>query len=104
MRNSKIIDYSIMNNKFIGSNFDDFLEEEGLLAEVEATALKRVIAYQISELMKEHNLSKTAMAKRMKTSRSSIDRLLDPKNESVTLHTLERAALVLGKRLQINFI
>ena len=93
-----------MNNKFIGSNFDDFLEEEGLLAEVEATAIKRVIAFQIDELMKEQSLSKAAMAKRMKTSRSSIDRLLDPKNESVTLQTLERAALVLGKRLQINFI
>lgn len=93
-----------MNNKHLGSNFDDFLQREGLLAEVEATAIKRVIAFQITELMKEHNLSKTAMAKRMQTSRSAIDRLLDPKNESVTLQTLERAALVLGKRLQINFI
>lgn len=93
-----------MNNKYLGSNFDDFLEEEGLLAEVEANAIKRVISYQIAELMKKHNLSKAAMAKRMKTSRSSIDRLLDPQNESVTLQTLERAALVIGKRLQINFI
>lgn len=93
-----------MNNEHLGSNFDDFLQQEGLLAEVEATAIKRVIAFQISELMKEHNLSKTAMAKQMKTSRSAIDRLLDPQNESVTLQTLERAALVLGKRLQINFI
>ena len=93
-----------MNNKYIGSNFDDFLEEEGLLAEVEANAIKRVISFQIAELMKRHNLSKAAMAKRMKTSRSAIDRLLDPQNESVTLQTLERAALVLGKRLQINFI
>ncbi len=92
-----------MNNEHLGSNFDDFLQQEGLLAEVEATAIKRVIAFQI-ELMKEHNLSKTAMAKQMKTSRSAIDRLLDPQNESVTLQTLERAALVLGKRLQINFI
>jgi antitoxin HicB len=94
----------VMNNKYIGSNFDDFLLEEGLFAEVEATAIKRVIAFQIGELMKEHRLSKAAMAKQMKTSRSSIDRLLDPKNESVTLQTLEHAALVLGKRLQINFI
>jgi len=94
----------LMNNKFIGSNFDDFLLEEGLLAEVEATAIERVIAFQIGELMKEHNLSKAAMAKRMKTSRSSIDRLLDPKNESVTVQTLERAALALGRRLHINFI
>ena len=93
-----------MNNQHLGSNFDDFLQQEGLLAEVEATAIKRVIAIQITELMKEHNLSKTAMAKRMQTSRSAIDRFLDPKNESVTLQTLERAALVLGKRLQINFI
>jgi len=93
-----------MNNKYLGSNFDDFLEEEGLLAEVEANAIKRVISYQIAELMKKHNLSKAAMAKRMKTSRSAIDRLLDPQNESVTLQTLERAALVLGKRLQINFL
>ena len=93
-----------MNNKYLGSNFDDFLEEEGLLAEVEANAIKRVISYQIAELMKKHNLSKTAMAKKMKTSRSSIDRLLDPQNESVTLQTLERAALILGKRLQLNFI
>jgi antitoxin HicB len=93
-----------MNNKFIGSNFDDFLEKEGLLAEAESTAIKRVIAFQINELMKEHKLSKTAMAKQMKTSRTSIDRLLDPKNESITLQTLERAALALGKRLQINLI
>ena len=93
-----------MNNEHLGSNFDDFLQQEGLLAEVEATAIKRVIAFQITELMKEHNLSKTAMAKQMKTSRSAIDRLLDPQNESVTLQTLERAALVWGKRLQINFI
>ncbi len=94
----------MIQNTFIGSNFDDFLEEEGLLAEVEATAIKRVIAFQIGELMKEHRLSKAAMAKRMNTSRSSINRLLDPNNESVTLQTLERAALALGKRLQINFI
>ena len=93
-----------MNNQHIGSNFDDFLQQEGLLAEVEAIAIKRAIAIQIAELMKEYNLSKTAMAKRMHTSRSAIDRLLDPNNESVTLQTLERAASVLGKRLQINFI
>ena len=93
-----------MNKKYIGSNFDDFLENEGLLAEVEAAAIKRVIAVQITKMMQKHKISKTAMAKRMKTSRSSVDRLLDPQNESVTLQTLERAALALGKRLQINFI
>ncbi len=94
----------MINTTYIGSNFDDFLEEEGLLAEVEITAIKRVIAFQIGEFMKARHLSKTAMAKRMNTSRSSIDRLLDPTNESVTLQTLERAALALGKRLHIQFI
>ncbi len=93
----------MINTTYIGSNFDDFLEEEGLFAEVEATAIKRVIAFQIDEFMKARRLSKTAMAKRMNTSRSSIDRA-DPTNESVTLQTLERAALALGKRLQIHFI
>ncbi len=94
----------MINTTYIGSNFDDFLEEEGLFAEVEATAIKRVIAFQIDEFMKARRLSNTARAKRMNTSRSSIDRLLDPTNESVTLQTLERAALALGKRLRIHFI
>ena len=93
-----------MDNKHIGSNFDDFLEQESLLAEVEANAIKRVIAFQLADLMQKDNISKTDMAKRMKTSRSSIDRLLDPQNKSVTLQTLERAALVLGKRLEIKFV
>ncbi len=90
-------------NKHIGSNFDDFLEEEGLLAETEAIAIKRVIAYQVAELMKSQNMSKVAMAKKMKTSRSALDRLLDPKNTSITLQTLERAAHAIGKRLRIEF-
>jgi len=90
-------------NKHIGSSFDDFLEEEGLLAETEAIAIKRVIAYQVNELMKSQNMSKVAMAKKMKTSRSALDRLLDPKNTSITLQTLERAAHAIGKRLRIEF-
>jgi DNA-binding Xre family transcriptional regulator len=93
-----------MNNRHIGSSFDEFLEEEGLLAEVEAVALKRVVAFQISQLMESRNISKTVMAKRMKTSRTALERLLDPENGSVTLQTLERAALALGKRLQINLV
>ncbi len=108
LRDLKTQDAIVHNIEILGEavkNFsDDFLKEEGLLAEVEANAIKRVISYQIAELMKKHNLSKAAMAKRMKTSLSSIDRLLDPQNESVTLQTLERAALVLGKSLQISFI
>lgn len=90
-------------NKHIGSSFDDFLEEEGLLAETEAVAIKRVIAYQVAELMKSQNMSKVAMAKRMKTSRSALDRLLDPENTSITLQTLEHAAHAIGKRLRIEF-
>ena len=94
----------MINKKYLGSNFDDFLEEEDLLADVESRAIKRVIAFRVAELMKEYKLSKTEMAKKMDTSRSALDRLLDPNNESVTLYTLERAALVLGKRLQVNFV
>lgn len=91
-----------MKNKYIGSDFDDFLQEEGLLAEVEAVAIKRVISYQVAQFMKENGLTKTAMARRMQTSRSALDRLLDPANKSVTLQTMDRAARVLGKRLRIG--
>ncbi len=91
-----------MKNKHLGSNFDDFLEEEGLRAETEATAIKRVIAYQIEMEMKRAKLTKSAMAEKMRTSRSALDRLLDPANASITLQTLERAALALGKNLKIK--
>lgn len=90
--------------KHVGSDFDEFLAEEGLLEEVEAVAAKRVLAYQISEAMKEQELSKSAMARRMGTSRSSLDRLLDPEVPSVTLLTLEKAAHVLGKRVRIEMV
>lgn len=93
-----------MNEQYIGSDFDDFLAEEGLLAEAEAAAIKRVIAYQLAQVMKEQNLSKAALARRMKTSRAALNRLLDPANPSVTLQTLERAASVLGKRVQISLV
>ena len=91
-------------NKHIGSDFDDFLEQEGLLAEVEAAAFKRVIAYQVEELMQRQRLTKTEMARRMRTSRASLNRLLDPSNPSITLQTLERAAAALGKRLRIELV
>jgi DNA-binding Xre family transcriptional regulator len=93
-----------MNEHHLGSDFDEFLAKEGILAAVEAVAAKRVIAYQIEELMKERKLTKTAMAQRMKTSRAALDRLLDPGNEAVTLQTLERAALALDKRLHIELV
>jgi len=91
-----------MRNPHIGTNFDDFLDEEDLRVDAEATAIKRVIAYQIELEMKQANLSKTAMAEKMHTSRTTLDRLLDPANASVTLQTLERAALALGKTLRIE--
>ena len=88
--------------KHVGSNFDEFLAHEGLLGEAEATAVKRVIAHQLTQFMAENELSKTAMAKRMQTSRSALDRLLDPANSSVTLQTIDRAARALGKKLRIE--
>lgn len=91
-----------MDQKNIGSDFDDFLSQEGLLDEVTAVAAKRYIAYRLSEKMAENHFSKAEMARRMHTSRSALDRLLDPNNPSVTLQTLQRAAQVLGGRLQID--
>ncbi len=93
-----------MRNRHLGTDFDDFLAEEGLLGQAEAVAAKRVLAFQIASAMEERQLSKTAMARRMRTSRSSLDRLLDPEAPSVTLLTLERAARVLGKRVRIEMV
>ena len=93
-----------MANKHKGSDFDAFLEAEGILAEAEAVAAKRVLAHQFAVAMKKRRLSKVSMAKRMQTSRTALDRLLDPKNSSVTLQTLERAAIALGKKLNIRLV
>ncbi len=93
-----------MKSEHLGSDFDEFLEEEGLLEEAEAVAMKRVLAFQIANAMKEQKLSKAAMARRMKTSRSALDRLLDPSVPSVTLLTIERAVRALGRRLQIEMV
>lgn len=87
----------------VGSDFDDFLQAEGLLGDAQAVAIKRVVAFQVAALMKKKRITKAEMAKRMKTSRSALDRLLDPGNSSVTLQTLERAAQALGKRLRVEF-
>jgi len=91
-----------MSEKHLGSDFDDFLEEEGILAGTEAVAVKRVIVFQVEQMMIEQNLSKTEMSRRMKTSRAALDRLLDPGNQAVTLQTLDRAAHALGKHLHIS--
>jgi DNA-binding phage protein len=87
-----------------GSTLDSFLAEEALLDEATEHATKRVLAWQIGREMKARNLSKAAMARRMQTSRAQLDRLLDPENGSVTLHTLHRAAASLGKRLRVELV
>lgn len=85
-----------------GSSFDSFLEEEGILEETEAVAIKRVLAWQLSEAMRKRGITKKEMATRLKTSRSQLDRLLDPDNASVHLQTITRAARALGKRVSIT--
>jgi hypothetical protein len=93
-----------MKRKNIGSSFDEFLREDGIYEEVTAAAIKRVLARQVQQAMKDQHLSKAAMARRMDTSRAALDRLLDPENDSVTLNTLSRAALAVGRRLQLELI
>ena len=88
----------------IGSSVDDFLKKEGIYEEVTARAIKRVIARQLDVLMEEEGLTKTELAKRMKTSRAQLDRLLDPNNESVTLGTLTRAAQAVGRQLWMELV
>jgi antitoxin HicB len=82
--------------------FDAFLEGQGMLAEAEDVAIKRVLAWQIAEAMKAKGITKTVMASRMKTDRRQLDRLLDPENKSVTLSTLRRAATALGRKLYVE--
>jgi predicted XRE-type DNA-binding protein len=89
-------------NKHRGAKLDDFLKDENLLEEVEASAIKQTIVIKLQKEMLAHNISKAKMAAIMQTSRSSLDRLLDPENTSVTLNTLVRAASVLNKRVNIN--
>jgi len=91
-----------MTNVHIGSSFDDFLAEESILDDATAVALKRVIAWQIEQEMKAQQLTKTALAKRMHTSRASLNRLLDGDDASLTLTTLASAATALGKKVQLS--
>lgn len=93
-----------MKEEHLGSTLDDFLEEEGLLAEAQAVAVKRVLAFQLSQLMTEQNVSKAEMARRMNTSRTAVDRLLDPESNAATLTTLEKAASALGRRLHVELV
>lgn len=91
-----------MKNSHIGSNFDDFLAEEGMLDEATAVAIKRVIAWQIEQEMKVQKLTKTTLAKKMHTSRAALNRLLDETDTSLTLTTLASAAAALGKTFRFE--
>lgn len=94
----------MVNKKHAGSNFDDFLVETGISAEVSARAVKRVLAWQLVQFMEEEQITRTALAVRMKTSRAAVNRLLDPENTSINLHTMEKAAQTLGKKLEIQLV
>lgn len=91
-------------NKHIGSDFDSFLADEGIKDYVETAAIKKVIAFQIKKEMSKKHITKTVMAHKMRTSRSALERLFDPDNDSLTLSTLNKAAAVLGKRLLVQFV
>jgi antitoxin HicB len=90
--------------RLIGGAFDDFQKGEGIYEEVQAGALKKVVAFQVAQAMKRQKLTKMEMAKRMKTNRSQLDRLLDPKNDAVTLETLARAATAVGRELRLELV
>ena len=93
-----------LNKNAIGSSFDDFLEEENILAESDAVAIKRVIAFEVKKSMEEEHVTQTEMAKKMNTSRSALARLLDPLNNSITLATIETALAAIGKRVEIKIV
>ena len=91
-----------MKHKNIGKSFDSFLDEEGIREQVEDVAIKRVIAFQVKAEMEKQNLTKTELAKKMNTSRSALNRLLDPEDEAITFKTLKKAANVLEKKLVVQ--
>jgi repressor of nif and glnA expression len=91
-------------NKHCGSTLDGFLEGEGVLGEFQAKAIKEVIAWQLAEAMKDRKLTKTALAVLMKTSRTQINRMLDPSDGNVTIETLQRAAALVGRRVRLELV
>ena len=95
---------AVKKKGWIGQRFDDFLKEDGLYDDVHAVAIKRVIAFQLSEAMKAKNINKTEMARRMNTSRSQLNRLLDPEIGGVELQTLARAAQIVGRNLRLELV
>jgi antitoxin HicB len=94
----------MVDNKHHGSTLDSFLEAEGVLGEFQARAIKEVIAWQLAEAMKDRKLTKSALAVLMKTSRTQVGRLLDPSDGNVTIETLQRAAVLLGRRVSVELV
>ena len=92
-----------MSKKRMGSSIDDFLKEEGIFEEAQAQAVKEVVAWQLAEAMKKQKISKNKLATLLKTSRSQVDRILDPKND-ITLGSLQRAAAIVGRRITIKLV
>ena len=92
-----------MSKKHMGPSIDDFLKKEGIFEEAQAQAIKEVVAWQLAEAMKKQKISKNKMATLLKTSRTQVDRLLDPKND-ITLSSLERAAAIVGRRVSIQLL
>jgi len=92
-----------MSKKHMGSSLDDFLKEEGIFEEVQAQAIKEVVAWQLAEAMKKKKISKNKLATLLKTSRTQVDRILDPKND-ITLGSLQRAAAIVGRRVTIELV
>ena len=90
-----------MSKKNMGSSIDDFRKEEGIFEEAQAQAVKEVVAWQLTEAMKKKNISKNKMAAMLKTSRTQVDRILDPKND-ITLGSLQRAAAMVGRRVEVD--
>ena len=91
-------------NKHVGSSLEDFLTEEGILEETRAMAIKETVAWQVQQSREKEKITKVEMARRMKTSRAALDRLLDPGNGAVTLQTLSRAANAIGRGLRIELV
>lgn len=94
----------MISKKHVGQNFEDFLQEDGIYEEVQLNALKKTIAHQIRSMMKEKGIRKTEMAIRMKTSRSSLERLLNEESFNITISTISKAAAVLGKRIELSLV
>jgi len=92
-----------MSKKHMGSSIDDFVKEEGIFEETQAQAIKEVVAWQLARAMKKKKISKARMARLLKTSRTQVDRLLDPKND-ITLSSLQRAAAMVGRRVTIELV